>query len=95
MRSAAVTQIVVLAAGFMLFVGLSIVVPVLPHYAREFGASPFQVTLVFAASAAASAVAQPFWGRISDRYGRKIVIVTSLVAAAAGFVWVGFASTLW
>lgn len=95
MKGDAAAHGVVLATGFMLSMGLSIVVPVLPHYARIFGASPFEVTLVFAASAGASAVAQPFWGRISDRYGRKIVIVISLAAAAAAFVWIGLASTLW
>ncbi|HIF09940.1 MAG TPA: MFS transporter [Sneathiellales bacterium] len=88
------TQIVVLAIGFMTFVGLSIVVRELPHFARVFDATPFEITLIFAISAIASAVAQPFWGRISDRVGRKWVMAISLVAAAIAVAWTGLASSL-
>jgi DHA1 family tetracycline resistance protein-like MFS transporter len=65
-------------------VGFGIVLPLVPIYSRRFGASPFEAALLVAAFSGASFLAAPFWGRLSDRVGRKPVLIVSLVGTAAG-----------
>lgn len=75
-------------------VGFGIVLPILPIYARRFGASPLDAALLVAAFSAASFLASPFWGRLSDRVGRKPVLVVSLLGTAAGSLLTGLAGGL-
>jgi multidrug resistance protein len=76
-------------------VGFGIVVPILGRYAERFGANGLQVGLLFAAFSLAQLVFSPILGRLSDRVGRKPVIVVSLVGTAIGSVVTGAASALW
>ncbi len=76
-------------------VGFGIVVPILGRYAERFGANGFEVGLLFASFSLAQMVFAPVLGRISDRVGRKPVIVVSLVGTAIGSVITGAAGALW
>jgi DHA1 family tetracycline resistance protein-like MFS transporter len=76
-------------------VGFGIVVPILPRYAERFGASPSTVGLLVASFSIAQLVFAPVWGRVSDRIGRKPVLIASLVGTAAGSLLTGLAGTLW
>jgi MFS family permease len=76
-------------------VGFGIVLPILPLYAKRFGASPFTATALVAAFSAAQLVFSPIWGRVSDRVGRKPVLVLSLVGTAVGSLITGLAGSLW
>ena len=76
-------------------VGFGIVVPILAVYAERFGASGLTVGLLFAAFSAAQFVCAPLLGRLSDRIGRKPVIVISLLGTAVGSFVCGAANTLW
>jgi len=76
-------------------IGFGIVIPVLPFYATSFGASPFQVTLLFAAFSAMQMVATPLWGRISDKSGRRPLLIAGLVASAVSHLIFGLSNTLW
>ena len=58
-------------------VGFGIVLPILPLYAKRFHASSLTSTLLIAAFSAASMVASPLWGRLSDRVGRKPAMIFS------------------
>jgi MFS family permease len=75
-------------------VGFGIVLPILPLYARRFHASSLQATLLLAAFAAASFVFSPLWGRVGDRYGRKPVLIVSLVGTTIGSLLTGLAGGL-
>ncbi|HET9600450.1 MAG TPA: MFS transporter [Acidimicrobiales bacterium] len=83
-------------------VGFGIIVPILPRYAERFGASGIQVGLLVASFSAAQFVCSPLLGRLSDRVGRKPVLLLSLfgtaigsfVTAAAGSLWVLFAGRI-
>lgn len=76
-------------------VGFGIVVPILAVYAERFGASGLTVGLLFAAFSAAQFLCAPLLGRLSDRVGRKPVIVISLLGTAVGSLVCGAANTLW
>jgi MFS family permease len=76
-------------------VGFGIVIPVLPFYATKFGASPFQVTVLFAAFSAMQMVATPVWGRVSDRHGRRPLFIAGLFASAVSHLVFGLATALW
>ena len=56
-------------------IGFGVVIPLLPFYAEYYNASPDQVGLLMAIYSAAQFIAAPFWGRLSDRVGRKPVLM--------------------
>jgi len=75
--------------------GMSLILPLLPFYAQQFAASPILIGLLGAANALAQVIGAPFIGRLSDRYGRRPLILLGTLATAAGFVMLGFARSLW
>lgn len=76
-------------------IGFGIVVPILGVYAERFGASGYSVGWLFATFSLAQLVFSPLLGRLSDRIGRKPVIVISLVGTAVGSFVTGAAGALW
>jgi DHA1 family tetracycline resistance protein-like MFS transporter len=80
---------------FIDLLGFSLILPLLPYYAETFGATPFQIGLLVASYAAAQLVGAPLLGRMSDRFGRRPVLLISLVGTFIGFLMLGFANSLW
>ncbi|MEW5825716.1 MAG: MFS transporter [Candidatus Bipolaricaulota bacterium] len=76
-------------------IGLGIISPILPLYARTFAASGFQIGLVFAAFSVSRAVLGPVVGRLSDRIGRKPIIVAGLALYAIVSALYAFSTALW
>jgi DHA1 family tetracycline resistance protein-like MFS transporter len=76
-------------------VGFGIIVPILGRYAERFGASGLTVGLLFASFSLAQLLCAPLLGRLSDRIGRKPVIVISLIGTALGSFITGAAGVLW
>ena len=76
-------------------VGFGIVLPILPLYAERFDASPAVIGLLVASFSLAQFVCAPIWGRVSDRVGRKPVLVLSLAGTAVGSLLTGLAGSLW
>ena len=75
-------------------IGFGVIIPVLAIYAERFGTSAIQVGLLGSAYSLAQFVAAPLWGRLSDRIGRKPVLILSLVGTAAASVACGLAGSL-
>ncbi|NUM45568.1 MAG: MFS transporter [Anaerolineales bacterium] len=75
--------------------GLTIIIPLLPLYAAAFGANAFVVGALGAAYPMMQFVGAPLLGRLSDRYGRRPVLIVSQIGTFAGFVLLGLANTLW
>jgi DHA1 family tetracycline resistance protein-like MFS transporter len=75
-------------------IGFGIVLPILPQYAKQFGASPFTIGLLVASFSLAQLVCAPLWGRLSDRIGRKPVLVISLFGTAIGSLLTGLAGAI-
>ncbi len=80
---------------FIDLIGFGVIIPLLPFYAEFYQASPEVVGLVMATYSFTQFLAAPFWGRLSDRIGRRPVLLVSLAGAAMSYVWLGFADTLW
>lgn len=76
-------------------VGFGIVLPLLPLYAQKFGASPEIVTLVAVSYSLAQSVFGPFWGWLSDRIGRKPVLLVTIGGTFCAYFLLAFSSTLW
>ncbi len=76
-------------------IGFGLVIPLLPFYAERFDAQPLTVALLMAVFSFAQLLAAPFLGRLSDRIGRKPVLVVSTAGAAAAYLWLAYADALW
>ena len=85
---------IVFLTVFLDLVGFGIVLPLLPFYATELGASPFEVGLIIASYSAMQFVFAPVWGSLSDRYGRRPLLLLGLFGSAASYVVFGLARSL-
>lgn len=79
---------------FVNLVGFGIVIPLLPFYSEHYDASPDQVTLVMAVYSLAQFATAPLWGRLSDRIGRRPILIVSLAGTLGAYLWLAFAADL-
>ena len=86
---------VLLLVVFINLVGFGIVIPLLPFYATAMDATPWQVTTMFAAYSLGQFFGEPFWGRLSDRIGRRPVLIVTIIANALAYVALAFAPNIW
>lgn len=75
-------------------IGFGIVLPILPLWAEDFGASPVQIGLITASYALMQIIFAPVWGHLSDRHGRRPVILISLAGSVVASLLIGVAGTL-
>lgn len=86
---------VLFATVFINLVGFGLVVPLLPFFAQSLKAEAWQITLMFSAYSLGQFFAEPFWGRLSDRIGRKPVLLMTLIANALGYLMLAFVPNIW
>jgi DHA1 family tetracycline resistance protein-like MFS transporter len=79
---------------FIDLLGYSLILPLLPYYAETFGAAPVVIGLLGTANALAQLVAAPLIGRLSDRYGRRPLLIFSIAGTVFSFLIFGFANSL-
>jgi DHA1 family tetracycline resistance protein-like MFS transporter len=79
---------------FIHLVGFGIIVPLLPYYAQTYGASGVQVGLLLASFSAMQFLCSPAWGRLSDRIGRRPMLIGSLLLTAGSYVMFAYAGSL-
>jgi len=75
--------------------GFTMLIPILPYYAEHYGATPLAVGGIYSTVALCALVASPLWGRLSDRIGRKGVLLAAQIAGAIGFLLLGIGGALW
>ncbi|MEE8280191.1 MAG: MFS transporter, partial [Alphaproteobacteria bacterium] len=80
---------------FIDLVGFGIIIPFLPFFAEHFAASPDVVTLLIAVFPLTQFLFAPLWGRLSDRMGRKPVLLMTLAGLFASYIWLGLSQGLW
>ena len=85
---------VIFTIVFIDLVGFGIVIPVLPLYAQRFGASPLVIGILLAIYSLMQSVFAPILGRLSDRVGRRPVLLVSIIGSALGFLLMGLANSL-
>jgi len=79
---------------FLDLVGFGLIIPFLPALARDLGASDFVAAALSSAYSLMQFLAVPIWGRLSDRVGRRPVLLWSIAASALGMVFLGLAQSL-
>ncbi|OGN94915.1 MAG: MFS transporter [Chloroflexi bacterium RBG_13_50_21] len=79
---------------FVDLLGFSLILPLLPYYAEAYGATPTIIGLLVASYAAAQLIGAPLLGRLSDRIGRKPVLLISVIGTGIGFLLLGFADPI-
>lgn len=87
--------VVLLLVVFINLVGFGVVIPLLPFYAKSMNAAPWQVTTMFAAYSLGQFFGEPFWGRLSDRIGRRPVLIVTIVANTLAYIALAFAPNIW
>lgn len=75
--------------------GLTVIIPLMPLYATAFGANALVIGLLGAAYPAFQFLGAPLLGRLSDRFGRKPILLVSQIGTLIGFIVLGFANALW
>jgi len=88
-------KLIVISSVLVDVIGFGIVIPILPFYVTEFGASPVIVTLLFAAFSFFSFLSAPLLGAWSDRIGRRPIFLLSVTSTAIGWFVFASANSLW
>ncbi|HEY4376967.1 MAG TPA: MFS transporter [Acidimicrobiales bacterium] len=76
-------------------IGFGIVLPLLPRYAEDLKITPTVIGFVVASFSVAQMIGSPILGRLSDRFGRKPILIFSLIGTAVGSLVTGLAGTVW
>src|SRR5882724_9891475 len=79
---------------FVNLVGFGIIIPLLPFYAQTFGASPLVIGLLFAVFSVCQLVAAPALGDLSDKHGRRPILIFSLAGTVVSFVMLAMAHSI-
>ena len=86
---------VLMITAFVDMLGLAMIIPLLPFYATELGASASVVGVLIAAFSIAQLASAPLWGRFSDHYGRRPGLLVGLLVSAIAYVIFAYATTIW
>ena len=86
---------VLMVTAFVDMLGMLMVLPLIPFYAKSLGAGGFVVGLLVSSFSIAQLLSAPLWGRFSDRYGRRPALMVGLGSSALAFVVFAYADSLW
>src|SRR3954467_3284079 len=87
--------IVLMITAFIDMVGTLMIIPLMPFYAKSFGANGLVVGILVASFSVAQLLSAPLWGRFSDRYGRRPALVVGMMASAIAYLVFAYADSLW
>ncbi len=73
--------------------GFSLILPFLPLYAKDMGMTPFQIGIILSSYSVFQFISAPIMGNLSDKYGRKPLLMLSQLSTFFGFIILGFATT--
>jgi len=87
--------IVLLTVIYFMIAGFGLVIPLLPFFAQAFDASPLLVTAMFSTFSLGQFIGEPFWGKLSDRIGRRPVLILTITGVALSYAALAFAPNIW
>ena len=87
--------VVLMVTAFMDMVGVLMVVPLLPFYVKDMGSGGLVVGLLVSSFSVAQLLMAPVWGRLSDHYGRRPVLVIAMTASGIAYLIFAFANSIW
>ncbi len=76
-------------------IGFGIIIPLLPFYAETYGASPQKVTMLMVTFSFFQFIAAPIWGYLSDKFGRRIIILVTLAGSIIAYILLAYSQTLY
>lgn len=79
---------------FLDLLGFGILIPLLPYVAVDYGAAPFELGLLMASYSLAQFIFAPVWGRLSDKVGRRPIMIISLIGSTVGYLIFAYADTM-
>lgn len=87
--------VVLLSVIFLNIAGFGLVIPLLPFFGKSLNAPAWQIAILFSAFSFGQFLGEPFWGRMSDRTGRRPVLMVTIAGGALAYVALAFAPTIW
>lgn len=87
--------VVLLSVIFLNIAGFGLVIPLLPFFGKALDAPAWQIAILFSAYSFGQFLGEPFWGRMSDRVGRRPVLMITIAGGALAYVALAFAPTIW
>jgi MFS family permease len=88
-------KVLIFITVFLYLIGFGIIIPILPLLGRELGGSAAQVGWLMAIFSLMQFLFAPFWGQLSDRYGRRMILVGCLLAEGLTYIWFAYARDFW
>ncbi len=88
-------KVLIFLTVFLYLVGFGIIIPILPILGRELGGSALEVGWLMAIYSLMQFIFSPFWGQLSDRYGRRKILVGCLLAEGFTYIWFALARDYW
>jgi DHA1 family tetracycline resistance protein-like MFS transporter len=88
-------KLIVIFAVLIDVIGFGIVIPILPFYVTEFGVSALMVTLLFSTFSFFAFLSSPILGALSDRFGRRPILIVSVISTAIGWFIFASAQSVW
>ncbi len=87
--------LVLLGVIYLMIAGFGLVIPLLPFFAQAFDAPAWQVTAMFSAFSLGQFIGEPIWGKLSDRVGRRPVLIGTIAAVGVSYAALAFAPNIW
>ena len=87
--------VVLLSVIFLNIAGFGLVIPLLPFFGKSLDAPAWQIAILFSAFSFGQFLGEPFWGRMSDRLGRRPVLMVTIAGGALAYVALAFAPNIW
>ena len=94
-RSSTLAAASLVSVMFINLLGFGIVIPLLPFYGESLHAAPWQIALIFSAFAMGGFFGEPIWGRLSDRVGRKPLLLSTVTGTLCCYLALAFAPDVW
>lgn len=89
------SRLILMASLLQVMLSFGIIFPLMPHYMEQMGASSFHLGLFLTVGAMAQVLFAPTWGNLSDRIGRRPVLICGLLGHSASLLALAFAPSIW